>query len=249
MVDGSNAKSDHQRREGLRSMLPPSWDTAVQLIGTYGLAVFLVLFYVLKMGPENNNRHEVLSATIGDLQNQVEVLALSISDDTIVLPEDKLAPLYNHYFEHVAIELSTDIHSNLRNDDPRTTENEDRLKNLICQRMSHESNWLIPLRFHAPDGTPLYNDCLMRITERDGICRRIAEKAVKSWLDLTSDEIKDEMIWSLRASFLGEQPPQTAEARSVPPTSDSGVAFERGTQSGTDARHKASANTTHGRLK
>ena len=40
--------------------LPKGWAIAVQLVGTFALAVFLVLYYVLVMQPREAERYEQL---------------------------------------------------------------------------------------------------------------------------------------------------------------------------------------------
>lgn len=47
--------------------LPKSWAVAVQLVGTFGLAVFLVLYYVLVMQPKDAQRYEQLRQSVTSL--------------------------------------------------------------------------------------------------------------------------------------------------------------------------------------
>ena len=52
--------------------LPRRWGVAVQLVGTFGLAVFLVLYYVLVMHPMENARYEKLRTSVETLIGVVE---------------------------------------------------------------------------------------------------------------------------------------------------------------------------------
>src|SRR5262249_39706537 len=52
--------------------LPQPWAIAVQLIGTFGLAVFLVVYYVLVMQPKEAARYDELKASIDNLASLVE---------------------------------------------------------------------------------------------------------------------------------------------------------------------------------
>lgn len=52
--------------------LPRRWGVAVQLVSTFGLAVFLVLYYVLVMHPMENARYEKLRTSVETLIEVVE---------------------------------------------------------------------------------------------------------------------------------------------------------------------------------
>jgi len=52
--------------------LPQPWAIAVQLIGTFGLAVFLVVYYVLVMQPKEAARYDELKASVDNLASLVE---------------------------------------------------------------------------------------------------------------------------------------------------------------------------------
>lgn len=67
----SDEKEPRQTEYGLAS-LPRKWAVVVQLVGTFGLAVFLVLYYVLVMYPAENRRYEELEASVRSLMQAVE---------------------------------------------------------------------------------------------------------------------------------------------------------------------------------
>jgi hypothetical protein len=70
--------------------LPGTWSVAVQLIGTFGLAVFLVLYYVLVMQPRAQARYDQLSSSVDSLIEVVE------QGQTVLTQEqgDRLEELY-----------------------------------------------------------------------------------------------------------------------------------------------------------
>jgi hypothetical protein len=70
--------------------LPEVWSAAVQLTGTFGLAVFLVLYYVLFMQPKAQARYDQLSVSVDSLIEVVE------RGQTVVTREqgDRLEELY-----------------------------------------------------------------------------------------------------------------------------------------------------------
>jgi hypothetical protein len=58
--------------------LPKIWAVAVQLVGTFGLAVFLVLYYVLVLQPAEAERYDKLATAVNDL------LAVVRADQTLL---------------------------------------------------------------------------------------------------------------------------------------------------------------------
>ncbi len=70
--------------------LPEAWSIAVQLTGTFGLAVFLVLYYVLFMQPKAQARYDQLTLSVDSLIEVVE------RGQTVVTREqgDRLEELY-----------------------------------------------------------------------------------------------------------------------------------------------------------
>lgn len=52
--------------------LPSTWELIVQLVGTFGLAVFLVLYYVLVMQPREQARIEELRRSVDEVLQMVE---------------------------------------------------------------------------------------------------------------------------------------------------------------------------------
>ncbi|MEE9263678.1 MAG: hypothetical protein V3V11_04410, partial [Vicinamibacteria bacterium] len=63
--------NERQRQIGIRG-LPETWSVVVQLTGTFGLAVFLVLYYVLFMQPRAQARYDQLTSSVDSLIDVVE---------------------------------------------------------------------------------------------------------------------------------------------------------------------------------
>jgi len=99
MSDKSDSGSDKAGIAGL----PKSWGAAVQLISTFGLAVFLVLYYVLVMRPEENARYDQLRTSVESLIKVVE------SGSTLVTRDQGLR-LQELYVDAIAYDLAREIH-------------------------------------------------------------------------------------------------------------------------------------------
>ena len=63
----ADEKREHSGGIGLAG-LPKNWSVVVQLVGTFGLAVFLVLYYVLVMQPRDVQRYEELRDSVLSLE-------------------------------------------------------------------------------------------------------------------------------------------------------------------------------------
>ena len=106
------AKSNKEPQKlGIQS-LPPIWSVAVQLIGTFGLAVFLVLFYLFSMGPEENKRYDEFNKSINkhnmsisELTEKVKNLAAVVKDDQIILEKYQSAQLEALFTKCVAYKI------------------------------------------------------------------------------------------------------------------------------------------------
>jgi hypothetical protein len=96
--------------------LPPIWSVAVQLIGTFGLAVFLVLYYLFVMGPEENKRYDEFNKSINkhntsitELTEKVKNLAAVVKDDQIILKENQSNQLEELFTKCVAYKIADSI--------------------------------------------------------------------------------------------------------------------------------------------
>ena len=85
----NNNDKSTKPRVGIRE-LPETWSVAVQLTGTFGLAVFLVLYYVVFMQPRAEARYDRLTGSVDSLIEVVE------RGQTVVTREqgDRLEEMY-----------------------------------------------------------------------------------------------------------------------------------------------------------
>jgi hypothetical protein len=98
MAESKSSEDREQKIVGLAS-LPKPWATAVQLVGTFGLAVFLVLYYVLVMRPEDNMRYE-------SLRTSVESLVRIVEKNHTLVTEDLEQKLQSIYIDAVSVDLA-----------------------------------------------------------------------------------------------------------------------------------------------
>lgn len=110
------AKSNKEPQKLGIQGLPPIWSVAVQLIGTFGLAVFLVLFYLFSMGPEENKRYDEFNKSINEhntsiteLTEKVKNLAAVVKDDQVILEEYQSAQLEALFTKCVAYKIADSI--------------------------------------------------------------------------------------------------------------------------------------------
>ncbi len=68
MIDGTSAGQTPAGIPGL----PKGWAIAVQLFGTFGLAVFLVLWYIIVLQPREAARFDQLRSSVDELMEVVD---------------------------------------------------------------------------------------------------------------------------------------------------------------------------------
>ena len=86
--------------------LPPNWSVAVQLIGTFGLAVFLVLWYVFRMHPAEVKRYDKFNTSITELTEKVDNLAEAVKGNQMVLKEYQSGQLEKLFTKCVAYKIA-----------------------------------------------------------------------------------------------------------------------------------------------
>ncbi len=64
--------TDESPFDNTPARLPSRWELIVQLVGTFGLAVFLVLYYVLVMQPREQARYDELRLSVDAVLQMVE---------------------------------------------------------------------------------------------------------------------------------------------------------------------------------
>lgn len=104
--------------------LPTKWSVAVQLIGTFGLAVFLVLYYLFFMGPAENKKYDELNTSINELNTsineehntsiielteKVDNLAETVIGNQLMLKENQSNQLEELFTKCVAYKIADSI--------------------------------------------------------------------------------------------------------------------------------------------
>lgn len=85
--DASNGNGNGPRTTGIPG-LPRKWQAPVRVISTFGLAVFLVLYYLFVIRPENNTRFEKMRQSIDTLQQVVQADQGMVSQEQAERLED-----------------------------------------------------------------------------------------------------------------------------------------------------------------
>lgn len=193
------------------SGLPKPWDTAVQLIGTFGLAVFLVLYYLFIMKPAEEKRYEILSDKFYNLSNSLNNLTDSVNHFTQVLDEKetlinkeqtiKMKKLYIAAVKNRLGSIICDrLNKNISQEDLRKEINIEMLKLSIYIDEGFYQKEI--LKKQPPIFTQILNDIQKRIWDNQGCSRIIAEDAINDkWKNLTIQDVESKLNTALEQSF------------------------------------------------
>jgi hypothetical protein len=107
--------------------LPKVWAVAVQLVGTFGLAVFLVLYYVLVLQPAEAERYEKLAASVNDM------LAV-LREEQSLLTRQQVGELEELYIRAAAPEVAAVLASARERGQPVPIRD---LEDLLLLRVNH----------------------------------------------------------------------------------------------------------------
>ncbi len=157
--------------------LPKNWAVAVQLVGTFGLAVFLVLYYVLVMQPKEAERYEQLSQSVTSLG---EIVAGQQS----LLTREQASQLEDLFVVAMAHEVTDLIVGGLRGNS--TTE---ALAKKIENKLIFQTRLLEGLR--RKDGGTI-SEMLTHKIRNSGVSQEIAQRAVAEWNNAESEMIVSE---------------------------------------------------------
>ena len=159
------------------SGLPKNWSVAVQLVGTFGLAVFLVLYYVLVMQPRDVQRYEELRDSVVSLEKIMIGRQSLVTRETVRRLEDL-------YIAGVSYETALLVKKELeRNVNPTDLSKE------VEKKLIFETRLLEGLR-RKNEG--VVSEMLTYKILNSEISDRIAKKAVQEWQGKTLEEIVDE---------------------------------------------------------
>jgi hypothetical protein len=170
MPNDNNAKSTEIGIAGL----PKSWAVAVQLVGTFGLAVFLVLYYVLVMQPKEAERYEQLSQSVTSLG---EIVAGQQS----LLPREQASQLEDLYVLAMAYEVADLIVAELK-----TNTTAEALAKQIEDKLIFQTRLLAGLR-RKDEG--VISEMLTHKIRNSEISQMMAQRALAEWSDTEADAI------------------------------------------------------------
>ncbi|WP_457577998.1 hypothetical protein [Desulfomarina sp.] len=169
----ADEKQDQSGGVGLAA-LPKNWSVAVQLVGTFGLAVFLVLYYVLVMQPRDIRRYEELRDSILSLEK------IMIGRQSLVTRET-VRQLEDLYIAGVGYETGSFVKKELE----KNVNSADLAKE-IEKKLIFETRLLEGLR-KKDEG--VVSEMLTYKILDSGISDEIAKKAVREWRGKTLEEI------------------------------------------------------------
>lgn len=197
---------DGQQSDRGISSLPPFWSAAVQLIGTFGLAVFLVLYYVLVMHPQERQQYGELRGTVesliekereqyGELREAVESLIRMVEREQKLLTDTEVSELEGLYVYAVAGELCFLIHDELE----QGTEVDALAERIgtILQRTTEKLE-----HFTRKDGRSVSEPIVQRLAGSPSIGRKIAESATTDWRTSPYPEIYQRVVRMLGDTFV-----------------------------------------------
>lgn len=146
--------------------LPRNWATAVQIIGTFGLAVFLVLYYVLVMQPREADRYEQLRQSVVSLEQ-------TIAGQQSLLTREQAEQLEDLYVLAMANETADLLAAELQADTAA-----DALAKKIEDNLIFQTRLLEGLR--RKDGGTV-SEMLTHKIRNSGISGELASKAIEQW--------------------------------------------------------------------
>lgn len=157
--------------------LPKSWAVAVQLVGTFGLAVFLVLYYVLVMQPKEAERYE-------QLRQSVTSLGEIVAGQQSLLTREQASQLEDLFVMAMAHEVADLIVGELRGNSTAEA-----LAKKIEDKLIFQTRLLEGLR--RKDGGTI-SEMLTHKIRNSGISQGIAQRAVAEWRNTEPKMIANE---------------------------------------------------------
>lgn len=158
--------------------LPTKWELIVQLVGTFGLAVFLVLYYVVFVQPREARRYE-------DLRRSVDsVVQLAQSGQTLVTRE-QAERLKELFILSAAPELTRYLQARLSHEAGKDTVSAADARALTVSLSENLHEILVVrsrlLRGLSRDRDDDLAELLDARLSESGVASRIAERAVREW--------------------------------------------------------------------
>lgn len=167
--------------------LPKTWAVAVQLVGTFGLAVFLVLYYLFVMQPKEATRYE-------QLRQSVTTFGEIVAGQQSLLTGEQTSQLEDLFVMAMAHEVAELIVGELTRNPTAEA-----LAEKIKEKLIFETRLLEGLRRKGASTT--ISEMLMHKIGDSGISKEIARKAVAEWRDADPEVIADECRKALDFEF------------------------------------------------
>lgn len=146
--------------------LPKTWAVVVQLVGTFGLAVFLVLYYLLVMQPKEAERYEELRQTVTSLTEAIAGQQSLLSREQASQLEDLFVMAMAHdVVGLIVVEL-------------RSNSSADELARKIEDKLIYQTRLLEGLR---RKGGGAISEMLTHKIRNSRISYDIAQRAVDEW--------------------------------------------------------------------
>jgi len=168
--------ASESKSEGI-SDLPKKWSVAVQLVGTFGLAVFLVLYYVLVMQPKDAARYD-------QLRQSIDKLGETIAGQQNLITREQESRLQDLYLIAMGNEVATLLVSELKG-----SANAEALTKKIEDRLIVETRLLEGLR--RQDGGAISEMMTNKIRNTE-ISKEIARRAIADWKNTDRETIAGE---------------------------------------------------------
>lgn len=163
--------------------LPKEWSVAVQLIGTFGLAVFLVLYYVVVMQPAESRRYDQLAASVNSLMDVVRERQSLLTREQ----SEKIEELYIQATGPALVHLLIEARERSRGEAniAREIENEMMMRVDLLRGLTRE------------DGGVL-SEQLTNKLRRTELPQRIAALATGEWRAMPEEELETQTFSALR---------------------------------------------------
>jgi hypothetical protein len=171
--DRTRQDSVQAKETGLAG-LPKNWRIAVQLVGTFGLAVFLVLYYVLVMQPRDAKRYEQLRESIASL-GQI------VASRQSLLTRESASRLEDLFVKAVGYDVANVVTSELRGGATAQA-----MARKIEDKLILETRSLEGLR--REDGGAISEMLTLKI-RNTRVSEQIAQRALAQWKDAGSELI------------------------------------------------------------
>ena len=173
--------------------LPKSWAVAVQLVGTFGLAVFLVLYYVLVMQPKEGERYDQLSQS-------VESLGEIVAGQQSLLTREQASQLEHLFVMAMGHEVADLIVGELRGNSTAEAQ-----AKKIEDKLIFETRLLDGLR--RKDGGTI-SEMLTHKIRNSGISQELAQRAVAEWKnaepEIIANECRGELMFAIKRAAMAK---------------------------------------------